>query len=214
MGIGVDDAGLRWLEGDAAAMPLASGSVDLVLSSFVLQLVPDRAAALRDAMRILRPGGSLAAVTWLEGGPDFAPAMEFDEAVIDLGIPEPEDDEEEERSGDFRSRRAAADELRRVGFERVSARGRPWSTPGRRSHTWPSRSTTTTRSCSSCWQDATPTDCASWRATGCGRCPRTPSRGARPSSRSWHADPPKRLTGRSSGAKDGRLERPAVDAGR
>jgi hypothetical protein len=61
-------------------------------------------------------------VTWLEGGPEFAPATEFDEAVIDLGIPEPEDDEEEERSGDFRSRRAAADEFRRVGFERVSGR--------------------------------------------------------------------------------------------
>ncbi len=128
-GISADDAGLRWLEGDAGAIPIASGSIDLVLSSFVLQLVPDRAAALREMLRVLRPGGHLAAVTWLEGGPEFAPATEFDEAVIDLGIPEPDDDEEE-RSGDFRSRRAAADELRRVGFERVSARGETLE------HTW------------------------------------------------------------------------------
>ncbi len=122
MGIGADVPGPRWLKGDAAAIPVASASVDLVVSSFVLQLVPDRAAALREVMRILRPGGRLAAVTWLEGGPDFAPATEFDEAVIALGIPEPGDDEEEERSGDFRSGRVAADELRRAGFERVSAR--------------------------------------------------------------------------------------------
>jgi ubiquinone/menaquinone biosynthesis C-methylase UbiE len=60
MGIGADDPGLDWLEGDAAAIPMPSSSVDLVLSSFALQLVPDRAAALREALRILRPGGHVA----------------------------------------------------------------------------------------------------------------------------------------------------------
>ncbi len=122
LGIGAADPDLHWLEGDAAAIPLPSGSADLVLSSFALQLVEDRAAALREAVRVLRPGGRYAAVTWLEGGEEFPPSVEFDEAVIDLGVPEPEEDEEEERSGDFRSRRAAADEFRRAGFERVGAR--------------------------------------------------------------------------------------------
>jgi SAM-dependent methyltransferase len=121
MGVAQGDGDLRWLEGDAAAIPLPSGSVDLALSSFALQLVPDRGAALREALRVIRPGGMIAAVTWLDTEDDFAPSVEFDEAVIDLGVPEPADDEEE-RSGDYRSRRAAADEFRRAGFERVSAR--------------------------------------------------------------------------------------------
>ena len=71
---------------------------------------------------ILRPGGIIAALTWLEGGDAFLPSAEFDEAVIDLGIPEPGEEDEEDRAGDFSSPRAAADEFRRVGFERVSAR--------------------------------------------------------------------------------------------
>jgi SAM-dependent methyltransferase len=112
-----------WLEAAAAALPLPDASMDLVISSFALQLVPDRAAALVEIRRVLRPDGMLAFVTWLDRGEDFTPAVEFDEAVLDLGIEEPEPDEEEEdRAGDLRSPRAAADEVRRAGFRSVSAR--------------------------------------------------------------------------------------------
>ncbi|MFN8519673.1 MAG: methyltransferase domain-containing protein [Chloroflexota bacterium] len=93
-----------------------------MVSSFALQLVPDRAAALRETHRVLRPGGLLAFVTWLDRGDPFPPAAEFDEAVLDLGLEEPEAEEEEPRSGDFGSTRAAADEARRAGFVRVAAR--------------------------------------------------------------------------------------------
>jgi SAM-dependent methyltransferase len=113
---------MAWLEASADALPLPDEAVDLVVSSFALQLVPDRAAALREAYRVLRPAGRLAFVTWLDRGEPFAPSVEFDESVLDLGVEEPEWADEEVRSGDFPSVRAAADETRRAGFRRVAAR--------------------------------------------------------------------------------------------
>jgi ubiquinone/menaquinone biosynthesis C-methylase UbiE len=113
----------RWLHAPADDLGVPAGSVDLVVSSFAYQLVPDRAAAFAEALRVLRHGGLLCFVTWLDRGPDFEPALEFDEAVYDLDIEEPEEPEEEGRAGDFRSLRAAARELREAGFHRVSAAG-------------------------------------------------------------------------------------------
>jgi ubiquinone/menaquinone biosynthesis C-methylase UbiE len=113
---------LRWLHAPADDLGLPLASMDLLVSSFVYQLVPDRRAAFAEALRVLRPGGRLAFVTWLDRGPDFEPAVEFDEAVFDVEIEEPEEAEEEHRSGDFRSPRSAARELRDAGFKHVSAK--------------------------------------------------------------------------------------------
>ncbi|MGH2407583.1 MAG: class I SAM-dependent methyltransferase [Candidatus Limnocylindrales bacterium] len=111
----------RLLEGPADAIPLPDASVDLALSSFVLQLVPDRTAALREVRRVLRPGGHLAYVTWLDTDRPFPPAEAFDEAVLDLDVDE---DEEPEpfRAGDLPSAKAAANQLRRAGFAAADAR--------------------------------------------------------------------------------------------
>jgi ubiquinone/menaquinone biosynthesis C-methylase UbiE len=118
-----DDSRLRWVHAPADALGVPDRSVDLVVSSFVYQLVPDRAAAFAEALRVLRPGGALAFVTWLDRGDDYAPAWEFDEAVVDVGIEEdPPADDEDIRAGDFRSASAAAKELRAAGFRNVSAR--------------------------------------------------------------------------------------------
>jgi ubiquinone/menaquinone biosynthesis C-methylase UbiE len=121
-GIASDDPRLSWFHAPAQSLPIEDGGIDLVVSSFVYQLVPDRAAALQEALRVLRPGGHLALVTWLDSGEEFLPAVCFDEAVYDLEIEEPEDEPEEIRAGDFRSPRTAANELRRAGFTRVSPR--------------------------------------------------------------------------------------------
>ncbi|HVV81894.1 MAG TPA: methyltransferase domain-containing protein [Kofleriaceae bacterium] len=45
--------------GDADALPVDDESVDVVMSNGVLNLTPDKDAALREIHRILRPGGRL-----------------------------------------------------------------------------------------------------------------------------------------------------------
>jgi SAM-dependent methyltransferase len=114
---------LAFVLGPADELPLESASFDVAVSSFVLQLVPDRLAALTEIRRVLRPGGLLTYVTWLDrdSREPFRASEEFDEAVYDLEIEEPEESDEV-IAGDVRSSRSAADELRRAGFVRASAR--------------------------------------------------------------------------------------------
>ena len=47
------------LAGDAESIPLPDGSVDVVTSNGVLNLVPDKARAISEIFRVLRPGGRL-----------------------------------------------------------------------------------------------------------------------------------------------------------
>jgi ubiquinone/menaquinone biosynthesis C-methylase UbiE len=116
-------ARVRTVVGPADELPLADGVADLVVSSFVFQLVPDRRAALREAHRLLRPGGMLGYVTWLDrdSREPFRPHEQFDEAVLDLRIEEPEGPPEQ-CAGDVPSATAAAAQLRRAGFREVIAR--------------------------------------------------------------------------------------------
>ncbi len=50
---------VRVLEGNAERLPLPDGSVDVVTSNGVLNLVPDKGAAFEEIHRVLRPGGRL-----------------------------------------------------------------------------------------------------------------------------------------------------------
>jgi ubiquinone/menaquinone biosynthesis C-methylase UbiE len=102
----------------ADRLPYEEGSFDLALSSFVYQLVPNRARALREARRVLRPAGTLAYVSWLQDDRAFEPDMVFDDILDDLGIGAREGDG---RSGDLPSVERTAGELRRAGFAGVTA---------------------------------------------------------------------------------------------
>lgn len=51
---------VRFVEGDAEALPLADASVDGAVSECSLCLVPDKAAAVRELARVLRPGARVA----------------------------------------------------------------------------------------------------------------------------------------------------------
>jgi SAM-dependent methyltransferase len=118
---GRDAERLEWLLADAAAVPLADATVDIVLTGFMLQLVPDRLAVLREAGRLLRPGGHLGLVGWLQDDARLAPDEEFDEAVYDLRLEEPEGARAAEAAGDFEDPDEAAADLTAAGFEAVRA---------------------------------------------------------------------------------------------
>jgi len=47
------------LEGTAEALPIDDGSVDTLVTTWTLCTIPDAEKALREARRVLRPGGSL-----------------------------------------------------------------------------------------------------------------------------------------------------------
>lgn len=52
------------VQSDAARLPLADSSADVVVAAFVLFLLPDVRRAVAEVARVLRPGGSLLAATW------------------------------------------------------------------------------------------------------------------------------------------------------
>ena len=46
-------------KGDATALPVETGSADVVISNGVLNLVPEKELAFQEIVRILKPGGRL-----------------------------------------------------------------------------------------------------------------------------------------------------------
>ena len=102
----------------ADELPDDIGTFDAAMSSFVLQLVPSRAAALREVRRVLVPGGTFAWVTWQQSERAFEPDRVANEVLDEFGFDPPEPDT---RPGDVASAAAAALAMRRAGFRDVRA---------------------------------------------------------------------------------------------
>jgi SAM-dependent methyltransferase len=77
----------HFLVGDAQALELPDGTFNRALSLLVMNFIPDPAKALREMIRVTRPGGVVAAAVW-----DYGEGMEmlrvfWDEAIaLDAGI--------------------------------------------------------------------------------------------------------------------------------
>ncbi len=106
--------------GEAASLPLPDASADIATSTFVLQLIPDRLAGVREALRVLRSGGVFAHLTWCSDEDPFEPENVFDDALDALRIEPPSRAEGVGKS--YSSPASAAAEMRRAGFRDVQAR--------------------------------------------------------------------------------------------
>ena len=116
--VGVADR-LQLVIGDATALPLQDASIDVVLSSFAIQLVPSRAAALREMLRVLRPGGTIALITWQVDDEPFEPEEVVLDVFEELAIDVPEAGGGGARP--YASPSSAGAEFRRIGFQDVQA---------------------------------------------------------------------------------------------
>ncbi len=102
-----------------SACPFADGSVDAVVSSFAFQYFLNRSAALREAHRVLRPGGRVAVVTWLAADWPFEPWDLYEGVIRELGLGRPARGRATARP--FRSTSSAAALVRRAGFRPTHA---------------------------------------------------------------------------------------------
>jgi ubiquinone/menaquinone biosynthesis C-methylase UbiE len=83
---------LKVVTAPADRIPAADASADVAVSSFVIQLVPDRPAVLREVLRVLRPGSLFACLTWQDDDLHFQPDDAFSDALDELQIiPTPDD---------------------------------------------------------------------------------------------------------------------------
>ncbi len=98
---------------------LPAGSIDVAVSSFVLQLVPNRFRALRETRRVLGHGGVFAWISWLADSGAWRPDDDFDDALLDVGE---EARDWDDGGDDLRSVDDAVAQMRRAGYAEVRGR--------------------------------------------------------------------------------------------
>lgn len=75
---------IEWVEGPAEGLPFADQSFDVVLCQFGLMFFDDRAKALEEMRRVLRPSGRIALTTWddVDHSPGYADMIELIEEMF------------------------------------------------------------------------------------------------------------------------------------
>jgi ubiquinone/menaquinone biosynthesis C-methylase UbiE len=109
---------LRAVTAPADRIPVADESTDVAVSSFVIQLVPDRPAVLREVLRVLRPGSLFACLTWQDDELHFPPDDAFSDALDELQIIPPPDDRDVDP---YEDPSEAEKEFRLAGFADIRA---------------------------------------------------------------------------------------------
>ncbi len=83
--------GIRFVEGDAEALPFADGDFDAVVNAFGLPHVPDPDRATAEAYRVLKPAGRFAYASWCEPAKCVGFSMVYDairaHGSLDVGLP-------------------------------------------------------------------------------------------------------------------------------
>ncbi|HTK43783.1 MAG TPA: class I SAM-dependent methyltransferase [Patescibacteria group bacterium] len=103
----------------ADRLPFDDRAFDVAVSSFVLQLVDERPAALREVRRVLRPGATFAWVAWERTERVYEPDRIANEILDEAGFDPPEPDS---RPGDLESAEETEREMREAGYERLVVR--------------------------------------------------------------------------------------------
>lgn len=75
--------GVEWCHGTAESLPFPDESFDAVVSQFGLMFFADRREALRQALRVLKPGARMAVAVWdsLDGNPAYAEEVALPERL-------------------------------------------------------------------------------------------------------------------------------------
>jgi SAM-dependent methyltransferase len=102
----------------ADAIPFEDAAFDVAVSSFALQLVPDRGAALREIRRVLASGATFAWVSWLETDRVYEPDRVANAVLDGAGFDPPEAGD---RGGDFESVATVETLMQEAGFQEVAA---------------------------------------------------------------------------------------------
>lgn len=77
----IQDPRADFLLGDAQALPVSSSAYDIVVSGLVLNFVPHPSQALREMVRAVRKGGTVAAYVW-----DYAGQMQLMRSFWDAAV--------------------------------------------------------------------------------------------------------------------------------